>query len=76
MSEFVLGFRSWNSVTKLVHLDFIICSQFSIIVIFYEIIRFRLYRFVLGFKVLILGYYAIIIFMIPEFVLFITVTLL
>ena len=76
MSEFVLGFRSWNSVMKLVHLDFIICSQFSIIVIFYEIIRFRLYRFVLGFKVLILGYYAIIIFMIPEFVLFITVTLL
>ena len=27
------------------------------------------YRFVLGFKALILGYYAIIIFMIPEFVL-------
>ena len=35
-------FHLWYSVMKLVHSDFIICSQFSIIVLSYEIIRFRL----------------------------------
>ena len=60
-------FDLWYSVMKLVRSDFIICYQFSIIVFFK--LSDSDYRFVLGFKALILGYYATIIYMIPEFIL-------